>query len=182
MNIDTAKILDSNESDFDYKDDTLIVSTTCGTMWGKGNTCSNLFIFPLQLKEASVELSLDLYPQFNGEQAGIVLFIDSDNYIKFIREMVGDKQVVVLAKEIDGEASPELITPFEPSDTNLQLDIRNDSITVQWKSHEENEFQKSEFPNWFEADSKFQVGLLVHGNNPLNQAKFYSLKIDGQAQ
>jgi hypothetical protein len=140
--------------------------------------CENLIVFPETLKEATVEMNLDLLPQCNGEQAGIILYIDSDNYVRFIREMVADKHVVVLAKEIEGEPSAELITPFESLATKLHLTIGTDSIVVTWGS-DSDDVQTKEFDTWFAPDAEFRVGLLVHGNNPHNQATFRSLSVNG---
>ena len=180
MNIDTAHIVNPNESGFEYEHGELRITTDCGSMWGAGKTCSNLVLFPALLREAVVETGFHLLPQFDGEQAGIVLFIDSDNYIKLVRERVAGQQVVVLAKEIDGRPSPESIRPFEGADMNLKLSIRGDSILARWKSTEMNEAQNSEFTNWFKRDAEFQVGLLVHGDNPKNKSIFHFLKINGQ--
>lgn len=165
-----------------YQKDTLITSTTGGSMWGKGNTCANLVIFPEKYSEVSVGLTLELLPQLDGEQAGIILFINSDNYIKFVREMVNGKQTIVLAKEIDGKPTAELISPFESSITVLRLNIRNDLIELYWKPHKESDFEVCKMTNWFQDYAKFKVGLLVHGDNPKNRATFSSLVINNQIQ
>jgi len=170
------------ETTIKYQKDTLITSTTGGSMWGKGNTCANLVIFPEKYSEVSVGLTLELLPQFDGEQAGIILFINSDNYIKFVREMVNGKQTIVLVKEIDGKPTAEFISPFESSTTVFRLNIRNDLIELYWKPQKGNEFETCNMTNWFQDFSEFQVGLLVHGDNPKNHATFSSLVINNQIQ
>jgi len=182
MNIRNAKILNPSKSGIKVQEGSIVIQTNTGHMWGKGNVCSDIVLFPQKLTEASVEVSLNLFPQFGGEQAGIVLFVDSDNYVKFVREMIDGKQVVALVKEFAGEPTLELKTPFESSFTNLKLNIRTDSTTIYWKSNTENEFKEANFPNWFNHDLEFQIGLLVSGNNPNNEATFYSLSINGQLQ
>jgi regulation of enolase protein 1 (concanavalin A-like superfamily) len=151
-------------------------------MWGKGNKCSNLVVFQNKYKEVSVGLTFNLLPKFDGEQAGIILFINNDNYIKFVREMVNGKQTIVLAKEINGIPSAELILPCESSSTKLHLKIQNDSITLSWNFKGERAFQSRKVTNWFRNYSEFQIGLLVHGDNSQNQAEFNSLIIDGRNQ
>jgi hypothetical protein len=182
MNIDNAEIINPLGSGIDCHDGNVVVATTGGSMWGGGNTCSNLIVFPELHTEATVEMTLDLLPQCGGEQAGIVLYIDNDNYVKFIREMVGEDQVVVLAKEIEGKPNPELITPFEPSGTSLQLTVNGDGIGIRWGSSDADDFQTGDYPDWFAPGTEFRVGLLVHGNNPGNQAVFHSMSINGESR
>ena len=177
MDIKNAAILNPTGSGIASRGDAIVIQTTTGSMWGKGNTCSDIILFPQKLEEASVELSLDLLPQFGGEQAGIVLFIDSDNYVKFVREMVGEKQVIVLAKELLGEASPELISPFEASVTNLHLNIEADSITVGWKSDSELEFKEQFVPQIARSEYDITGDLVfvkVSNKSPAGKDDFIS--------
>ena len=96
--------------------------------------------------------------------------------------MVNGKQVIVLAKEIQGNPEPVLITDFESSSVELQIDIKGSSLAIKWKSPESNEFNCQDFENWFGSGVEINVGILVHGNNSDNQAVFQSLKINGQHQ
>lgn len=180
MNFQSANILNPSGSAIDLQGESLVIQTGTGSMWGKGQTCSDIILFPHKLKTVSVQVSLQFLPQLSGEQAGIVLFVDSDNYVKLVREMVDGKQVVVLAKEFAGEPSPELISPFESSATKLQLQIRTESITVCWNADEDTDPKESIFPNWFAGGTEFHVGLLVHGSNPNNEATFHSFSINEQ--
>lgn len=173
MNIDRAEIINPLGDGIECVDGTVVVATTGGSMWGGGKTCDNLILFPDRHSEVEVEMTVELLPQQNGEQAGIVLFVDSDNYVKFIREMVGGEQVVVLAKEFGGAPNPEIITPFEPSMVDLHLAVAEDSISIRWGAESET------FENVFPAEMEFRVGMLVHGNNAANQATFHSLRVNG---
>ncbi|NKB68989.1 MAG: hypothetical protein GKR89_18125 [Candidatus Latescibacteria bacterium] len=182
MKIENFEICNASTPPIQNSGGNIVITTSCGSMWGKGNTCENLLLCPPLQTDPSVELSVELRPQFNGEQAGIVLYKDSDNYIKFVREMVQNKQVVVLAKEIQGNPEPVLITDFEPSSVELHIDIKQTSLAIKWKSLEASDFHCQEYENWLGSGVEFNVGLLVHGNNSDNQAVFRSLKINGQHQ
>jgi regulation of enolase protein 1 (concanavalin A-like superfamily) len=182
MNIKNASIINPSKGGIQTEKGVVTITANTGSMWGKGNSCSDIIIFPKKLKKASVELSLRFMPETGGEQAGIVLYIDNDNYIKLVREMVGNEHTIVLAKEIAGEPSTELLTAFESAVVDLRLDINSDSITVNWKGDKEMEFQEAEFPNWFDSKAVFQVGLLVHGNNSENNAEFFTISINGKSQ
>lgn len=182
MDIQNFEILNPSQQGIQNSEGNIVITTSCGSMWGKGKTCRDLLLCPPLVAEMSVELSVELLPQFNGEQAGIVLYKDSDNYIKFVREMVADKQVVVLAKEIEGKAEPVLITDFAAAAVKLQIAIKGSTLTIQWKSPDAQEFNSQEYENWLGEGVEVNVGILVHGNNADNQAVFSALKIDGREQ
>ncbi|MEM7335938.1 MAG: hypothetical protein AAF490_27920 [Chloroflexota bacterium] len=178
MDFNNAKIVNL-ANNIKTKDGIPTIVTNTGSMWGKGNSCSDIILFPPKYRKVSIELSLDLFPQFDGEQAGVVLFVDSDNYVKFVREMVSQKHVLVLAKELAGKPASEIRIPFESSRTNLKLKIEPSLITIFWNNDDLTVAGEKEYPNWLEQSSEFQIGLFTHGQNPNNEATFYSLSIDG---
>ncbi|MEM9774394.1 MAG: hypothetical protein AAF902_07425 [Chloroflexota bacterium] len=177
MNFETLKILNPLDSSYQLTDSKLIIQTDGGYMWGIDNRCHNLCVAPQAAESCTAELDLNILPKTNGEQAGLILLIDADNYIKFVREMVDDQQVVVLAKELDGNPNVELKEPFSPADLTLKIEHRADQITVFWKGKDDAVFQQQSFPNWFPSGAIYRPGLLVHGSNPSNQAVFHSFSV-----
>lgn len=181
MNLANFEILNPDKNGLTEADGAITIATNCGWMWGKGNSCTNLLLSPTRLKEATVEITIDLLPIQNGEQVGLVLFIDSDNYIKLVREMVDDKHVVVLAKELNGEPNVELLLPFESAQAGLKLTISPDTLTAFWRSADTEEFQQQAFPNWFPPNANFRPGIVAHGNTPDHHATVQAFSVNGQA-
>ena len=115
------EILNESPDSIDNIDGKIVIRTSCGSMWGKGNTSKNILLTRTSFTEVQAEVVVEISPQNDGEQAGIVLFQDSDNYIKFIREMVGGEQTIILVKEIDGSPQVMLNEPFLPTKVNLKI-------------------------------------------------------------
>lgn len=180
MKLENFKLHNPAEAGIFQQGDTIKVATDCGWMWGSGNASKNLLLAPGKSTEVSVEITVEINPKHNGEQAGIVLFINEDNYIKLVREMVDDQHVIVLAKEINGAANVELLEPFESPSATLKLMRSNNNLSAFWKAADASDFSQMSFNNWFPADVLFQPGMLVHGVNPNNHATFRTFAVNGQ--
>ncbi|MEM8857530.1 MAG: hypothetical protein AAGD96_04375 [Chloroflexota bacterium] len=178
MNFENLQIISRVDASLNFEDGKLTIKTDTGSMWGMDNRCHNLCVAPKAFQACTAEINLEILPQRNGEQAGLVLLIDADNYIKFVREMVDDKQVVVLAKELDGLANVELLSEFEPAALTLKLQHDGSQLIASWKAIDESDFHTQSFPNWFAEGSIYRPGLLVHGNNSDNQVMFKSFLVE----
>ncbi len=181
MNLANFDILNRDEASLSETDGMITIATNGGWMWRKGNTSKNLLLSPQSQTEATVEISVELLPVQNGEQVGIVLFVDIDNYIKLVREMVDDQHVIVLAKELDGEPNIELLLPFEPAQVDLTLTIQPDGLMAHWKSADGSESGTQSFPNWLPAGAEFQAGIIAQGATESNQATVSRFVVNGQS-
>ncbi|MDP6053395.1 MAG: hypothetical protein QF879_13710, partial [Candidatus Latescibacteria bacterium] len=92
-----------------------------------------MFLFPAIVKDLSVDVVVTFLPENNGEQAGLVLYRDSDNYIKLVREMVNHQQVVVLAKEIHGNPETIMMEGVSSAEVKLRIDVDHKGIGLGWK-------------------------------------------------
>ena len=103
-----------------------------GTLWkADRNDAKNLLVRPWPAEaggEAVVSVTVSFAPQRGGEQAGVMLYLGDDDYIKIVRESLEGKRWVVMAREEKGTPTP-LDKIEEPSDTvTLALERRGDQI------------------------------------------------------
>ena len=164
---------------YSIRGDELLIETSSGSMWGKGNTCGNLFLFPGHMNEAWVEVVVTLLPENNGEQAGLVIYRDADNYIKLVREMVNRQQVIVLAKEIQGHPEAILIKEVASAEVKLRMEVNRHGVAALWQAPNAVEERADRVDHWLGHGTDVKAGLLVHGRNNANKAKFSSFKYSG---
>jgi len=177
MKIEDFEVLNVSKDCLKQDGENIVIRTSSGSMWSKGNTCRNLLLSPDVLTDLNAELSVQLLPENNAEQAGLILFADWDNYIKLVREMVSGEQVLVLAREIEGEAVPAIVECFDSPIVHLKICTIAGQLSVEWKSPGASSYTKRDFENWLGSDRKVKVGIFVHGANENNHAVFSSLKI-----
>ena len=65
-------VLNESRDHYSHEGDQLVVETSTGSMWGKGNTCKNLFLYPKPVSLFEAHVLTTILPQANGEQAGLV--------------------------------------------------------------------------------------------------------------
>jgi hypothetical protein len=171
------EILNESSGELRDTDAGIVIRTSGGSMWGKGKTCKNLLLTPGVVTDFRAELSARLLPRNNAEQVGIILYRDADNYVKLVREMVNGKQVIVLAKEIEGSPEPLLIEEFSPSELVLAATVKNGTLTAEWKSAGATEWEKRVLEYWLGPGAEVRVGIVVHGSNDANTALCSSLKV-----
>src|SRR5215212_1009682 len=72
-----------------------------GTLWLKKNDAKNLLVrpWPADAANADVTLTVHFAPENGGEQAGMMLYFDDDNYVKLVRESLQGKRWVVFGRE-----------------------------------------------------------------------------------
>lgn len=155
----------------------ITVETSGGSMWGRGNTCRNLLLRAPTRLPLRAELRVTIRPEHNGEQAGLVIYRDCDNYIKLVREMVADRHVVVLARELQGKAEPVFIEDFASPDVALRLTLRDELLEVEWQTPGADDSVVRTHENWLGGEAAVRVGLLTHGRNPGNCAVFSSFRL-----
>lgn len=81
-----------------------------GFIWEKDATQKNLLARPLPaFKEEDGPLTVEAVvankPEVDGEQAGIMLYLGDDHYLKLCRERVDGKLQLVFARELAGQAT-----------------------------------------------------------------------------
>lgn len=148
--------------------DTLRIASLPGTLWEGNNSAKNVAFYSLIecADGICINATVKNNPKRNGEQGGLLLYSDDDNYVKLVKELVNDEHVVVLAKEVQG-VGKVLATMKVASDiVNLQLQIRDTIVTAQ--------FQDAANERWHDMGSfsgiilqSIRPGLCVHGGDQL---------------
>lgn len=151
--------------------DTLRISTDTGSMWGAGATCANLVLAPARNGDQSITVTVELLPQHDGEQAGLVLYAGWDDWFKLVREQVNGEQVVVLAQSIGGQARPLIIEPYTPACVQLELKRKGSELCCRW-SGTGIPAREEILADPLALQHSLRCGLLVHGRNPNNAAVF----------
>ena len=98
---------DSSHHLLNKEDRCITIDNEPGHMWGESNNNRNACIFNAKgskgiLKEVGSSVSTSV--KISGEQAGILLFINENNYLKCVIEFLKDEIWLVLAIEIQQKA------------------------------------------------------------------------------
>lgn len=124
-----------DKADWRLKDGNLQLLAQPSNIWGKKNEgTENFLLRPLPGKAFTVEVTVDFTPENNYEQAGIMIYGDDDNYIKFDRELVKKKQSCTLVLESEAKPRAVKMTPFRDGPLQLRLVIDNGKVIAQVKS------------------------------------------------
>jgi regulation of enolase protein 1 (concanavalin A-like superfamily) len=145
-------------------DGVLYMQTLPGTLWGDANNAYNFLLRSVDEMPNGLisKVTVTSYPRLMGEQAGLIWYLDDDNYIKLVKECLDAKEWIVLAREQDGQ--PELInkTRILVESAELQLVLLDGNVHGQFRpSSKENWQTVGECP-LLEAAS-LKIGLFTHG-------------------
>lgn len=160
------------------EDGSINIMLNVGSMWGAGKTCKNLLLSKETLHGAfTVSVDVHLLPANPAEQAGLVIFYSWDNYVKLVREQVGEDQVIVVAREINGQPESVIRAPYTAEQVHLELSRSPDEIVCSWSDPAGGETRTEHYPNWHPEHEQVRVGLLVHGNNIARRAVFNNFQL-----
>ncbi len=97
-------------------------------IWGTQNDgTENFLLRALPIGASTVEVTLDFDPEKEYEQAGLMIYLDDDNYLKFDRELYdGPSCTLVLEKD----AKPNVVKkiPFRKGPLRLRLEIADGKV------------------------------------------------------
>ncbi len=169
--LEDLTVLDPAPGLLAQKGDRIAITPANGSMWGKGATCRNILLQPEGKEFKEAEVTVYFAPNTQGEQAGIVLFKDYDNYIKLVREFVGGRNVIVLAQEVDGNPTVLSNVGYEFDTVHLKLQVSNGSYTAAWGQSKKDlaEAGPLPLPKVFAEAARF--GIFTHGKNDKNVAE-----------
>ncbi len=130
-------------------------------IWGKKNNKTKNFLLRDFPGEAfTVEVTVEFNPRKEYEQAGLMIYLDDDNYIKFDRELFAGQSCTLV---LESGAQPKVIKKiaFREGPLRLRLEISGDKVKAmvkapeskQWTAHGETQLPGS-------AD-KLKVGLFA---------------------
>ncbi|MGC9522223.1 MAG: hypothetical protein ACP5HG_10150 [Anaerolineae bacterium] len=162
------------------KDQELHLQTLPGTLWGERNDARNILLRPaLELEPGlASEVQVTNAPVLQGEQAGLIWYLDEGNYIKLVKERLDDRIWIVLAREENEQPALVNRVPFLPQTARLRLTLVQERVVGQVLTPEDSEWQTVG-----ECDPistpMLQFGIFTHGgpNDTRRSAQFSSFKV-----
>ena len=115
------------EDGFKVGDGALQIKVQKGTLDGDTNSAGNfLFFSPADGFQAAYTTLLDPSGIAAGQEAGLVLYGDDDNYVKAVVTKRDGKDVIVIVREFRGTAKEEVVMneiPEGPIEVRMERDI-----------------------------------------------------------
>lgn len=155
-----------------------------GTLWGERNDARNILLRPAQEIEPGLtsEVRVANEPVLQGEQAGLIWYLDEGNYIKLVKERLEGRIWIVLAREQDEQPALVNRVPIQPQSVRLRLTLVEGvgavSALGQVLAPEESEWKTVGECDPIPAPA-LQVGIFTHGgpNDTRRWAHFSRFKI-----
>ena len=144
----------------------LVLRTLPGYLHARSNNSKNVLLRPLPEsdKPLAVEVYVESEPKVQYEHAGIVWYVDDDNYVSLFQEVLGGKVELQMVTEKD--AKPNFaVARHDAKGVWLRLVVSGGKITTMYKPSDEQEWKvvgQSEIP----AQGKARVGVMAGGAPP----------------
>jgi regulation of enolase protein 1 (concanavalin A-like superfamily) len=114
-------------------DSALHVRSQPGHIWG-GNDAKNVLIFQGAITDqVEARVNVAHAPKMKWEQAGLIWYVDDDNFVKLISEQIEGKMFAVFASERGGRGT--VFGKVEAPQANMQLRllVRSKRVIGQWR-------------------------------------------------
>lgn len=118
------------------RDGALHMRSQPGGIWG-GNNAKNVLLFqPAKSDQVEARVCVAHKPKKKWEQAGLVWYVDDDNFVKFISEHIDGKMYAVVASEqgARGRVHGKVVAP--QANMQLRLVVKAKRVIGQWRIKE----------------------------------------------
>ncbi|QGQ99250.1 DUF1349 domain-containing protein [Paenibacillus psychroresistens] len=144
--------------------DELQILTRPGSLMEDSNNAENVLIRPLSNTAKGFSASVSCEPAAPYEQAGLLWYYDDDNYIKLVKELVGEELAVVVVREENAKAS--LLGKIALSSVTDPIELRffvvDEVITGQYRLSPDTDWTiVAQCPGY--RLQELQAGLFTHG-------------------
>ena len=151
------------------QDGKLQIRALRGTLWkADRNDAKNLLVRPWPAEagvDADIAVTVSFAPERGGEQAGVMLYVGDDDYIKIVREFLEGKRWIVMAREEKGTATPLDKVEEPANEVTLCLERRGGAVegfyTVAGKD-ERKRVGRGDLPR-ATGDEQPKICLFAHG-------------------
>ena len=148
-------------------------------IWGTANNgTKNLLLRPLPTGKSSVEVVVDFTPLKKYEQAGLMLYVDDDNYIKLDRELINGQSCTMI---LESAAKPKLVKmiPFREGPMHLRLEISGNQVKAMVKAPDADDWNAHGETTLPGDPNAVKVGLFALNGDPKapRWAKFKNFKL-----
>ena len=134
-------------------------------IWARqNNDTKNLLLRPLPGDHFAVEVTVDFTPRKEYEQAGLIIYLDDDNYLKFDRELFAGQSCTLV---LESGAKPKVVKkiPFREGRLRLRLAIAEGRVRAFVKTPEETQWTahgETQLPGLVD---KLKLGLFALGGD-----------------
>ena len=150
-----------DKAEWRLKDGNLQLLAQPTNIWGKkNNKTENFLLRALPGPKATVEVTVDFNPRKEYEQAGLMLYVDDDNYIKFDRELYGGQSCTLV---LESGAKPKVVKkiPFREGPLRLRLEIADGKVKAMVKAPDGKEWTTHGETTLPGGSDKVSVGLFA---------------------
>ena len=156
-----------DKADWRFKEGALQLLAQPSNIWGNQNqNTENFLLRPVPGTVFAVEVTVDFKPKQQYEQAGLLVYADDDNYIKFDREMIDGKHSCTLVLENRAEPRGVHMIPFREGPLRLRLQIADGEVTAMVKTPGEEAWTPHGQTTLPGNSDKLQVGLFALNGDP----------------
>jgi cytochrome c len=130
-------------------------------IWGRQNkNTKNFLLRPFPGKRFSVEVTVDFNPKKEYEQAGLMIYLDDDNYIKFDRELFAGQSCTLV---LESGAKPKVVKkiPFREGPLHLRLEISDGKVKAMVKAPEAEQWTEHGETKLPGSEDKLRVGVFA---------------------
>ncbi len=141
----------------------LVLRTLPGYLHAKSNDSKNVLLRPLPKSDKTlvVEVYVEGEPKVQFEHAGIVWYVDDDNYVSLFQEVLGGKVELQMVTEKDAKPRTTVVK-HDAKGVWMRLLIADGKITTQYRPSEKEEWKtvgKTDAPSAGAA----RVGVMAGG-------------------
>ena len=150
-----------DNSQWRLKDGAVEMLAQPSNIWGrKNNKTKNFLLRPFPGKSFSVEVTVEFNPKKEYEQAGLMIYLDDDNYIKFDRELFAGQSCTLV---LESGAKPKVVKKiaFREGPLRLRLEISGDKVKAMVKAPESKEWTEHGETRLPGVVDKLKVGLFA---------------------
>jgi len=142
---------------------TLVLRTLPGYLHAKSNDSKNILLcaLPKSEKPLAVEVYVESEPKVQFEHAGVVWYVDDDNYVSLFQEVLGNKVELQMVTEKDAKPSFHVVH-HDAKGVRMRLLIADGKIATQYKPAEKEDWKtvgRSDMP----AAGPAKVGVMAGG-------------------
>jgi regulation of enolase protein 1 (concanavalin A-like superfamily) len=157
---------------WNVRDSRLRIQALPGTLWGQRNDARNLLLRPAQpaTRGMTSEVWVRNQPAQQGEQAGLIWYVDDGTYVKLIKECLDGEVWIVMAREEDDQPALVNRVPVSTDAAAIRLVQGADAIVGQFRAAEGDAWQTvgrcASLPI-----AEIHPGLFAHGG-PADDARW----------
>jgi regulation of enolase protein 1 (concanavalin A-like superfamily) len=161
---------DANE--WRIQDGKLVVRSQPGRIWGGNDGKNVLLVAPVQGGSVDARISVAHQPKELYEQAGLLWYVDDDNFVKLISEHIEGKMYVVVAREERGKGKVIGKIEVPTSDLQLRLKVEGQTVSGQWRVKDQDDWRNAGTCS-FEVDGQRRFGIFTQ-NGPADVTRWVS--------